>query len=284
MSRRGFTLIELLVVIAVIAILAALLMPALETAREKARQAACTNNLHQLYLSVLQYSFDWKDFPPPKGGWPCYCNTEWYMNLRLNGYVPNYYPKTYVTFPNGSGEYTADDGRVNGSMAKRAPARGCTLMCPSAPIKAEIHVDDPVRPYYVEPKFYGAYLNGTSYWYNEVVTEEWPGAWGPSGVPIGYYSFSEIVPESTNMGLLFDGVPSIGWGSLNDGVNASFRSRHNGKYNVVHYGGQTRSYKDAPHSSPNYNYYPFWPCRRGAVVAGRRTQPFTSQIYHWTLP
>jgi len=56
---KGFTLIELLVVIAIIAILAAMLLPALQKAREKARQAACTNNLKQLSTTWLMYLNDW---------------------------------------------------------------------------------------------------------------------------------------------------------------------------------------------------------------------------------
>ena len=60
----GFTLLELLVVIAIIGALLGLLLPAVQAARESARQMRCANNLKQIGLALHSFHDAHEAFPP----------------------------------------------------------------------------------------------------------------------------------------------------------------------------------------------------------------------------
>jgi prepilin-type N-terminal cleavage/methylation domain-containing protein len=65
--RSGLSLVELLVVLGIVAILAALLLPAVQAARESARNAACKNHLKQLGIALAAHEAAYGQLPG--GGW-----------------------------------------------------------------------------------------------------------------------------------------------------------------------------------------------------------------------
>ena len=75
--RRKFTLIELLVVIAIIAILAAILLPTLQSARDRGKTSSCLNNLRQLGSGITHYSNIYDDYLVPQS------------HLTINGELVN---------------------------------------------------------------------------------------------------------------------------------------------------------------------------------------------------
>ena len=69
-KSRIFTLIELLIVVAIIAILAGMLLPALNSAREKARSISCLSKIKQVNLEMNMYADSHDDYLPARGSWP----------------------------------------------------------------------------------------------------------------------------------------------------------------------------------------------------------------------
>ena len=119
-----FTLIELLVVIAIIAILAAILLPALNSARERGRTASCINNLKNTQMAYTSYANDFDDY-----GAYHYYNPQknytgagfWESALVANGYLPSdratnlnqyyYYNSSLLLCPSLAKSITANDKR-----------------------------------------------------------------------------------------------------------------------------------------------------------------------------
>ena len=78
--RPGFTVVELLVAIAIAGLLISLLLPALQTSRERANSARCAQNLRQIGIACQNFESSNKRFPPTdflhdldriqRGDWP----------------------------------------------------------------------------------------------------------------------------------------------------------------------------------------------------------------------
>ena len=221
--RRLFTLIELLIVIAIIAILAGMLLPALNSARNRAKQIQCIGNLNQIGKAILMYVMDHRDFYPSQ-----------YGDTRIGAFFGSYSDSQLASYLN----------HVNIGypyIGFRWNKKDSNLACPGLPDKPA----SDQRHTYTTNAFITAYPSATG------------GAW-PNEAPGGHW---KVMRRPGRTAILFEGAPTsnvyVGCVGSSSSATYYYGYPHNRSISVLFCDGRAISMKQTqfPHNNPNYPGY-----------------------------
>jgi prepilin-type N-terminal cleavage/methylation domain-containing protein/prepilin-type processing-associated H-X9-DG protein len=156
MRAKAFTLIELLVVIAIVALLLAVVLPALRSAKEQAKQVYCKNNLKQMAMAAHIYAVDQDGYYP----------IAHYTETTSDSPTPSTFGKVFIPEPESETTVfsyawdftqiigTGRDEMLPGILWQGEPTME-TLQCPSYKYKGDDAAGIPFTGYNYNTSYIG---------------------------------------------------------------------------------------------------------------------------------
>jgi prepilin-type N-terminal cleavage/methylation domain-containing protein len=182
-SRRGFSLIELLVVVGIIGLLVTLILPAVQAAREAARRAQCSNNLHQIGIALNSYEKDHSVFPLGKNG------KGLSLHAMILPYIDQYNLYNSINFS----VTTFSASVINDPNYTAASTRVSSFLCPSEKLMNSSEQGGTGRTSYAGNGGYGLQTFG----FNGLFTDD---ASLRNIPPLGFAAITDGASQTTSIG------------------------------------------------------------------------------------